>query len=74
MKRQWNRRELLAQLAGASAGALLPLGTTLASAGLRLTGEDCVVQLTSVSDHPIRLSILPLERGVTTSVGWRCGE
>jgi alpha-glucosidase (family GH31 glycosyl hydrolase) len=68
MTRQWNRREVLAHLAGASAGALLPLGTTLASVGLRLTGEDCEVQLTTVSDHTLRLSILPVERGATTSV------
>jgi alpha-glucosidase (family GH31 glycosyl hydrolase) len=68
MTRQWNRRELLAQLAGASAGVLLPLGTSLASTGLQLIGEDCEVQLASVSSHTIRLSILPINRVVTASV------
>jgi alpha-glucosidase (family GH31 glycosyl hydrolase) len=47
---------------------LLPPATVLASAGLRLAGEDCEVQLTPVSGHTIRLSILPVERGVATGV------
>jgi alpha-glucosidase (family GH31 glycosyl hydrolase) len=66
MTRQLNRRELLMQLAGASAGMVLPPATVLTSAGLRLAGEDCEVQLTSVSGHTLRLSVLPVERGVTT--------
>jgi alpha-glucosidase (family GH31 glycosyl hydrolase) len=68
MTRQLHRRELLAQLAGAFAGRVLPPSTVLTSAGLRLAGEDCEVQLASVSDHTIRLSIFPVERGGTTGV------
>jgi alpha-glucosidase (family GH31 glycosyl hydrolase) len=70
MTRQLNRRELLVQLAGASAGMVLPPATVLPSAGLRLAGEDCEVQLTSVSGHTIRLSVLPVARGVTTGVAF----
>jgi alpha-glucosidase (family GH31 glycosyl hydrolase) len=68
MTNKRNRRELLAQLAGASVGMLLSPSAILASAGLRLAGEDCEVQLASISDHTIRLSILPVKRGATTSV------
>jgi len=70
MTRQLHRRELLAQLAGAFAGMALPPATVLTSAGLRLAGEDCEVQLASVSDHTIRLSVFPVERGVTTGVAF----
>jgi alpha-glucosidase (family GH31 glycosyl hydrolase) len=70
MTRQLNRRELLVQLAGASAGMVLPPAAVLTSAGLRSAGEDCEVQLTSVSGHTIRLSVLPVARGVTTAVAF----
>ncbi len=66
MKR--NRRELLTQLAGASAGMLLAPAAVLANVSLRIAGEDCEVQLTSVSGHTIRLSVLPIKRGITTGV------
>ena len=68
MTRQWNRRELLAHLAGASAGILLPQGSTLASTGLRVAGEDCEVQLTSVSANTLRLSVLPLKRSEASRI------
>jgi alpha-glucosidase (family GH31 glycosyl hydrolase) len=68
MTKQWNRRELLAQLAGASAGMLLPAGTTIASPGLHIAGTDCEIQLTCVSASTLRLSVLPLERGIASSV------
>ena len=63
-----NRRELLAQLAGASAGMLLAPAAVLASVSLRVAGEDCEVQLTSVSGHTIRLCVVPTKHGITTSV------
>ena len=68
MTRQWNRRELLAQLAGASAGMLLPEGNTIASGGIRVAGQDSEVQLTSVSPDMLRLSVLPIKRGTTSSI------
>src|SRR5712692_10514348 len=68
MTRQWNRRELLAQLAGASAGMLLARETTSASVGLRVAGEDCEVQLRSVSANTLRLSVLPIKRGVASGI------
>jgi len=70
MIRQWNRRELLAKLAGASAGMLLPHASTLASRGLRVAGGACEVQLTSVSANSLRVSILPLKRGETSRIAF----
>jgi len=68
MTRHWNRREVIAQLAGASAGMLLPPGTASASAGLQVAGEDCEIQLSSVSAHTLRLSVLPVKRGAASSI------
>jgi alpha-glucosidase/alpha-D-xyloside xylohydrolase len=68
MTKQWNRRELLAQLAGASAGMFLPQKTIAASAGLHVAGEDCEVLLTSVSANTFRLSLLPLKRAEASSI------
>jgi len=68
MTRKRNRRELLTQLAGVSVGMLLAPAEVLARVSLRVTGEDYEVQLAPVSDHTIRISILPVNRGVTTSV------
>jgi alpha-glucosidase (family GH31 glycosyl hydrolase) len=68
MTRKRNRRELLTQLAGASAGMLLAPAAVLASVSLRVTGEDCEVQLMSVSGNTIRLSVLPTKHGTTTGV------
>jgi alpha-glucosidase (family GH31 glycosyl hydrolase) len=55
-------------LAGASVGMLLPQGSTIASGGIRVAGQDCEVQLTSVSANTLRLSILPVKRGEASSI------
>src|SRR5580693_4443571 len=68
MTRQWNRRELLAQLAGASAGMLVPQRSPIASGGIRVAGQDCEVQLTSVSADMLRLSVLPIRRGAVSNI------
>lgn len=68
MTRQWNRRELLAQFAGVSAGMLLPQGDASASEDLRVAGEDCEIQITQVSGETIRLSLRPIRRGVASTI------
>src|SRR5882672_5846379 len=70
MIRQWNRRELLAQLAGASAGMLLPPRSAIADEGLRVAGQDCGVQLTSVSADTLRLSILSVKQSEASSIAY----
>ncbi|MGB7471778.1 MAG: hypothetical protein WBW58_20580, partial [Candidatus Acidiferrum sp.] len=68
MIRQWNRRELLAQLAGASVGLVLPRGNAAANPGVGMAREDYEVRLTPVSDYTIRLSVLPIRRGTAGSI------
>lgn len=68
MTKQWKRRELLAQLAGVSAAMLLPPEPASESNNLHVTGEDCEVQLASVSAHTLRLSILPIKQGVVSGI------
>jgi alpha-glucosidase/alpha-D-xyloside xylohydrolase len=68
MAGQWNRREVLAQLAGSSAMMLLPRVVTSVSAGPRAIEEDFEVQFASVSAYTLRLSILPIKDGVPGSI------
>jgi alpha-glucosidase (family GH31 glycosyl hydrolase) len=68
MAKQWKRRELLAQLAGVSAAMLLPREPASESGSLHVAGEDCEVQLASVSAHTLRLSIVPIKQGVVGSI------
>jgi alpha-glucosidase (family GH31 glycosyl hydrolase) len=68
MSRNWNRRDLLAQLAGVSAGMLLPKAGFPATGGLAVAGQECQVHLTSLSDHTVRISVLPVKRGSVTPV------
>ncbi len=68
MSKNWNRRELLAQLVGVSAGMLLPPATTLVSGGLRVAGENCEIHLAPLSRHTVRFSVLPVKRSRTISV------
>jgi alpha-glucosidase (family GH31 glycosyl hydrolase) len=49
---------------------LLARETAPASVGLRVAGEDCEVQLRSVSANTLRLSVLPIKRGVASSVAF----
>ena len=68
MSKQWNRREVLAELARASAALLLPRTSVSTDAALRIAGENCEAQIGSVSPHTLRLSILPIEHGVVKSI------
>ena len=68
MSKQWNRRDMLTQLARASAAPLLPRTTVPTETDLRAAGENCEAQVSSVSPHTLRLSILPIEHGVVKSI------
>jgi alpha-glucosidase/alpha-D-xyloside xylohydrolase len=47
---------------------ILPKETTSASVGLQVVGEDCEVQLRSVSANTLRLSVLPIKHGAASSI------
>ena len=68
MSKHWNRREMLGQLAGASAALLLPQKTASANTGLHIAGEECEIHVASVSAVTLRLTILPIKDGVAGPV------
>jgi alpha-glucosidase (family GH31 glycosyl hydrolase) len=68
MSTQWNRREILAQFAGASAALLLPRGSRAAGSGTAIGGHECEIQISPVSEHTVRISVLPIQHGVVAVV------
>ena len=68
MNHRWNRRQVLKRLAAASAALMLP-GKTAAIPSSRLGGRnDFEIQIASVSEHTLRLSILPVKSDQADSV------
>ena len=59
---------MLAQLGGVSAGMLLPRAPTSAGADLQVAGQICEIHITSVSANSLRLSVLPIVRGVASNI------
>ncbi len=59
MKESWNRRRVLKQLAATSAAAVLPRGA-MAKIVLEERTSEREIQVTSVSEHTVRLSVLPV--------------
>lgn len=51
-------------MAAASAAVMLPSELRADKAGAQLAGRDVEIQITSVSAHTIRLSVLPFKKGV----------
>jgi alpha-glucosidase/alpha-D-xyloside xylohydrolase len=68
MDRHWNRREVLQWLAAASTGLLIPAKNAAAKSSLHVAGEECEIQIASVSAHTMRLSILPLKNGQISDI------
>ena len=67
MKQSWNRRRVLKQLAATSAAAVLPRGA-VAKILLEEPTSEREVQITSISQHTVRLSVLPVREGKTVAV------
>ena len=68
MNDQWNRREILKQLAAASAALMLPAGAT-AKPFERLAGQDGIeIQIASISERTLRLSIFPARNSDASSI------
>ena len=63
MTDQYSRRQLLKTIGAASAAALFPARGVAATSGLQIAGHDCELQITSISAHTFRLSILPINGG-----------
>jgi len=68
MKGRWNRRWILKHLAATSAVLTLPRGATTLNTLLRETTSDREIQITSISEHTVRLSVLPILNGKTATI------
>jgi alpha-glucosidase (family GH31 glycosyl hydrolase) len=68
MKAPWNRRQVLKNLAAASAGLTLPRGATDLNNLLQESTPDREIQITSISEHTVKLSVLPITNSKTTPV------
>lgn len=68
MSTRLNRRQALKTMAVASTAAILPRRMTAETATQQVAGRDVEIQITVVSPHAFRLSILPIQRGKLTLV------
>jgi alpha-glucosidase (family GH31 glycosyl hydrolase) len=68
MHDRWNRRQILKHMVTASAALMLPGKHASAKSSPGAIGQNCEVQVASVSTHTFRLSILPIEHGRAGSI------
>lgn len=68
MKTPWNRRQVLKTLAATSAALTLPRGATDLNNLLPESAPDREIQITSISEHTVKLSVLPITNGKTTPI------
>ena len=67
MKESWNRRRVLKQLAATSAAAVLPRGA-VAKIFLEERTPEREIQITSISENTVRLSVLPVREAKTVAI------
>jgi alpha-glucosidase/alpha-D-xyloside xylohydrolase len=68
MKAPWNRRQVLKNLAATSAALSLPRGATDLKALLQESTSDREIQITSISELTVKLSVLPITNGKTAPI------
>src|SRR5438876_1968855 len=68
MSTRLNRRQALKTIAVASTAAILPRRMTAEAATQQVVGRDVEIQITVVSPHAFRLSVLPIKKGKPTFV------
>jgi alpha-glucosidase (family GH31 glycosyl hydrolase) len=68
MTAQYSRREAMKTMAAASAAAMLPRSVVAESAGLEVAGQRVELQITTISPHTVRLTLLPVHAGHAVSV------
>jgi len=59
---------MLAGIAGASAGLLLPRRSDETSGTLRVVGDECEARVSPLSDHTLRFTVLPVKNGANRAV------
>jgi alpha-glucosidase/alpha-D-xyloside xylohydrolase len=68
MHDRWDRRSVLKQLFAAAGTLLLPTKRLLAKSAPAETASEYQIEISSVSPHTVRVSVLPLTNGKTGSV------
>lgn len=68
MKKDCSRRRMLKQLAATSAILALPRRATAASALLQESPSDQEIQVASISEHTVRLSVVRMRDGQTVAI------
>jgi alpha-glucosidase/alpha-D-xyloside xylohydrolase len=68
MNQQWSRRRVLKHLAATSAALALPRGTVAANALLADPPSEREIQIASISEHTVRLSVLPVREGQIAAI------
>ena len=63
MATRYSRRQVLKTMAAASAAVMLRSELRAEKAGAQVSGREVEIQITSVSPHTIRFSVLPFEKG-----------
>ena len=63
MKQRWNRRRVLKHFAASSAALVLRRGMAAATTLLHESSSDREIHITSISEHTVRFSVLPVVRG-----------
>ena len=63
-----NRRSLLKHLAATSAAFTLPRGANALNMLLQEPADDREIQITSVSEHTVRLSVLPVRNNKAAAI------
>lgn len=68
MKKRYGRREVLKSLSAACAAAYLLPGQEVRAESPQVVGKDVEIQITTVSAHTLRLSVLPVGNGKTSAI------
>jgi alpha-glucosidase/alpha-D-xyloside xylohydrolase len=63
-----SRRQMLKYAAGACGNLLLARRSVTGEAPA--TGEEAEIQISSVSSHTVRISVLPVRKGQTVAIPW----
>lgn len=68
MKKRYDRREVLKGISAACAAAYLLPQQDAGAASLRVGDQEAEIQITTVSKHTFRLSVLPVENGRAAAI------
>jgi|SRR5579875_94644 len=63
MQKRYHRREILKTMSAACALGIFPAPEAVAAPGILVVGSEIEIQITTISPHTFRLSLIPLKNG-----------